>query len=149
AVAAKAPTTSQTQEHPVTTQGGPSVSLYGAVLTNAFFNTAPTNMQDMPQFVLKQGSESPASDKNFGMTARQTRIGLRFQHSNVVGAKLSGQFEFDLFGGKTPLPNGMDMDMFRLRLAFGRLDWTHFAFEAGQDWAVFAPLNPTSLAMYA
>jgi hypothetical protein len=149
AIAAKAPTTSQTQEHPVTTKGGPSVSLYGTVLTNAFFNTAATNIQDMSQFVLKQGSESPASDKSLGMTARQTRLGLRFQQANVVGAKLSGQFEFDLFGGKTPLPNGMDMDMFRLRLAFGRLDWTHFAFEAGQDWAVFAPLNPTSLAMYA
>jgi len=43
----------------------------------------------------------------------------------------------------------MNMDIFRLRLAFGRLDWKHVAFEAGQDWSVFAPLNPTSLAAYA
>jgi hypothetical protein len=83
------------------------------------------------------------------MTARQTRIGLRIGKSNVLGAKLSGDFEFDLFGGKTPLPNGIDMDVFRLRLAYGRLDWGYVAFEAGQDWMVFSPLNPTSLAAYA
>jgi hypothetical protein len=43
----------------------------------------------------------------------------------------------------------MNMDIFRLRLAYGRLDWKHVAFEAGQDWSIFSPLNPTSLAAYA
>ena len=83
------------------------------------------------------------------MTARQTRLGLRLQKADVLDAKLSGDFEFDLFGGKTPLSNGMNMDIFRLRLAYGRLDWKHIAFEAGQDWVIFAPLNPTSYALYA
>jgi hypothetical protein len=41
------------------------------------------------------------------------------------------------------------MDLLRLRLAFGRLDWEHFSLEAGQDWAIFAPLNPTSYAHFA
>jgi hypothetical protein len=126
----------------------PAVSLYGTVLMNAFYNTAPTNIQDVPLFASKQGSDPLGGDKNFGMTARQTRLGLRFQQPNVAGAKLSGQFEFDLFGGKTPFGNGMDMDIFRLRLAYGRLDWKHVAIEAGQDWALFAPLNPTSLAAF-
>jgi hypothetical protein len=36
-----------------------------------------------------------------------------------------------------------------LRLAYGRLDWTHFSLEAGQDWTIFSPLNPTSLAEFA
>jgi hypothetical protein len=123
--------------------------LYGTVLFNASYNTASTNIQDLPLFASKQGSDPSGGDKNFDMTARETRIGLRFQHANVAGARLSGQFEFDLFGGKTPLGNGIDMDLFRLRLAFGRLDWKHIAFEAGQDWSVFAPLNPTSFAAYA
>src|SRR5260370_14236072 len=55
----------------------------------------------------------------------------------------------DFFGGKAALGNGISMDLLRLRLAFGRLDWTNFALEAGQGWAVFAPLNPTSLASFA
>jgi len=41
------------------------------------------------------------------------------------------------------------MDLPRLRLAFGRVDWNHVSIEAGQDWAVFSPLNPTSLASFA
>jgi len=127
----------------------PTLSAYGTILMNAFYNTAATNIQDVPLFASKQGADPTGGDKNFGMTARQTRLGLKYQQPNVAGARLSGQFEFDLFGGKTPLGNGMDMDIFRLRLAFGRLDWKHVAFEAGQDWALFAPLNPTSLAGFA
>src|SRR5260370_27329232 len=41
------------------------------------------------------------------------------------------------------------MDLFRVRLAFGRLDWENFSLVAGQDWSIFAPLNPTTLAEYA
>ncbi len=57
--------------------------------------------------------------------------------------------ELDLFGGSVPFANGVNMDLIRIRLAYGRLDWDHAAIEAGQDWAVFSPLNPTSLASYA
>src|SRR5262249_24404156 len=37
----------------------------------------------------------------------------------------------------------------RIRLAYGRIDWKKNSLEAGQDWDVFAPLNPTTLASYA
>ena len=57
--------------------------------------------------------------------------------------------EFDLMGGKPAFPNGVNADLFRLRLAYGRIDWANNSLEVGQDWAVFAPLNPTSLASYA
>jgi hypothetical protein len=134
---------------PATSQTGTSVSFYGTLLLNSFYNTATTNIEDVPLLLGKQGSDPTGGDKNFGMTARQTRLGLRIAKSDILGAKLSGQFEFDLFGGKTPLTNGIDMDVFRLRLAYGRLDWDHIAFEAGQDWTVFSPLNPTSLASFA
>ena len=144
-----APTAAHTVDIPVTTHESVGVSLYGTLLLNAFYNTASTNIQDVPLAVSAQGSDPTGGDKNFGMTARQTRLGLRLHKADVAGATLSGQFEFDLFGGKTPFTNGMDMDIFRLRLAYGRLDWKHVAFEAGQDWAIFAPLNPTSFAAYA
>src|SRR5262249_45459421 len=45
--------------------------------------------------------------------------------------------------------NGVNFDIFRVRLAYGRVDWEKNSLEAGQDWAVFSPLNPTSLASYA
>ncbi len=147
--AASQPPATTTADVPVTTHRHIPLTLYGTVLFNAFYNTAPNNIEDVPLFVSKQGSDPTGGDKNFGMTARQTRLGLRLQETNVAGAKLTGQFEFDLFGGQADFTNGANMDLFRLRLAYGRLDWSHWAFEAGQDWAVFAPLNPTSYAMYA
>jgi hypothetical protein len=134
---------------PVTAQSKFPVTIYGTLLTNAFFDTSAMNIQDVPLIASKQGSDPTGGDKSFGMTARQTRVGLRYQGPQVNGAKVSGQFEFDLFGGKAALGNGINMDLFRLRLAFGRLDWENFSIEAGQDWSVFAPLNPTTLAEYA
>ncbi len=134
---------------PVTSQSKFPVTLYGTVLFNAFYDTALTNIQDVPLLAAKQGTDALGNDKSLGMTARQSRLGLRYQGGEVAGAKLSGQVEMDFFGGKAALGNGINMDLLRLRLAFGRLDWTNFALEAGQDWSVFAPLNPTSLASFA
>ena len=84
------------------------------------------------------------------MTVRQSRFGLRYQGGpEVWGAKLSGNVELDLLGGAAPLANGVGMDLVRLRLAYGRMDWKNTSIEAGQDWTVFSPLNPISLASFA
>jgi len=133
---------------PVVAQSKVPVTIYGTLLLSSFYNTAGTNNQDIPLFTTKQGSDPSGGDKNFGMTARQSRLGLRYQGTQVGNANISGLFEIDLMGGKAGFANGIDMDMFRLRLAYGRLDWQKFSIEAGQDWSVFSPLNPTSLAEY-
>ena len=133
----------------VTSQSKVPVTLYGTILLNAFFDTSLNNIEDVPLFASKKGSDPFPDDKSFGMTARQTRLGLLFHGPDVMGAKVSGQVEVDFFGGKAALGNGINMDLPRLRLALGRLDWTNFSLVAGQDWSVFAPLNPTSLASYA
>ena len=125
------------------------VTIYGTLLFNSFFDTSGNNIQDLPLLATKQGSDPLGNDKSFGMTARQTRFGLRYDGGHIGNARLSGQLELDLFGGKTPLGNSMNMDIPRLRLAFGRLDWGHVALEGGQDWSIFAPLNPTSFALFA
>src|SRR5262249_20172640 len=120
------------------------------ILLNAVYDTALMNITDIPLFTGKQGSDALGNDKSYSMTARQSRLGLRYDSDReIMGAKLTGVVEVDFFGGKAPFGNGIDMDLLRLRLAYGRLDWNKFSFEAGQDWAVFAPLNPTSYAEYA
>ena len=133
----------------VTSQSKVPVTLYGTILLNSFFDTSLNNIEDVPLFASKKGSDPFPNDKSFAMTARQSRLGLRFEGPEVMGAKVSGQVEVDFFGGKAALGNGINMDLLRLRLALGRLDWTNFSLVAGQDWSVFAPLNPTSLASYA
>ena len=133
---------------PVTTKKGLPVSLYGNLLFTTGYNTANFNIEDLPMIASKQGSDATGSDKNFYATARQTRIGMNLTPVDALGAKLSATFEFDLMGGAAPYSNGVQFDLFRLRLAYGRMDWKHFAIEGGQDWSVFAPLNPTSLNEY-
>lgn len=130
----------------VTSQAKFPVSIYGTLLLNSSYNTGPTNIEDVPLFAGKQGQDPFGNRKNFGMTARGSRLGLRYQGPPIGGARLSGHFELDLFGGKAALFNGISMDLLRVRLAYGRLDWKNFSLLAGQDWSVFAPLNPTSLA---
>jgi len=134
---------------PVTSQSRVPVTVYGNILLNAFFDTSLNNIEDIPLFAGKKSSDPFPNDKSFAMTARQSRLGVRYQGPEVMGAKVSGQVEVDFFGGKTALGNGINMDLLRLRLALGRLDWTNFSLVAGQDWSIFAPLNPTSFASYA
>ena len=134
---------------PVTSQTRSPVTVYGTLLFNAFEDTSLTNIQDIPLFAGKQGSDALGNDKSFGMTARQSRLGMKYTGPDVAGARISGQVEVDFLGGKAAFGNGINMDLLRLRLAYGRLDWKNFALEAGQDWSVFAPLNPTTLAEFA
>ena len=132
-------------EVPVTTKKGLPISLYGTLLFTTGSNSAVFNYQDTPMIASKQGSDPTGGDKNFYGTARQTRLGMNLNSIDTLGGKLTGAFEFDMMGGKAPYPNGVNMDLFRLRLAYGRVDWSNWAVEAGQDWDIFAPLNPTSM----
>ena len=125
------------------------ITFYGTLLFNAGFDTTGMNLEDASSIVTKPGSTLTAQDQSFWGTARQTRIGLRLNPTHVVGASLTGDFEFDAYSADAPFTNGYNMGLFRLRLAYGRLDWHNVALEIGQDWAIFAPLNPTSLAMFA
>src|SRR5262249_52842640 len=99
----------------VLTQRGFPLEVYGTLLLNAVYNTALTNIEDIPLFAGKQGSDLTGADKNFAMTARQSRLGFRLRGGEVAGAKLSGQVEIDFLGGKAAFANGVDMDLPRLR----------------------------------
>ncbi len=125
------------------------VTLYGTLLFNAGFDSAGVNLEDAPSIVAKPGSSSIARTQSFFETPRQTRVGLRLNPTPVAGAELTGDFEIDAYSTDAPFTNGANMGLFRLRLAYGRLDWHNVALEIGQDWSIFAPLNPASLAMYA
>ena len=136
-------------EGPMTTMSKIPVKIYGSILFNANYLSKGANTIDIPLFPQKRGTSSDQNHQNFNTTLRQTRFGLRYEGNIFQDAKLIGVFEFDLLGGKPAFANGVNFDIFRLRLAYGRIDWAKDSLEAGQDWAVFAPLNPTSLASYA
>ncbi|MGH9760685.1 MAG: type IV pilus assembly protein FimV [Blastocatellia bacterium] len=116
---------------------------YGNIYLNLFGNTSGTNNTDVPLFA------TTTVPGNVSVTARQTRLGLRLEGPDMGGAKTSGVLEADFAGGFPSIGIGEDFGVVRLRLAYFKLDWKNTTFEAGQDWTIFSPANPVSIASVA
>ena len=116
---------------------------YGTIYFNAFGNSGGTNNADDPLFA------TPTNQGNVSLSVRQTRLGLKLEGPTILHAKSRGQIEADFFGGFPAVGVGDNFGVVRLRLAFARLDWEKTSLEAGQDWMVFAPNNPVSIAAAA
>lgn len=115
------------------------VSPYGTIYFNLFDNSAGTNNADVPLW-------STPGTGNLSASGRQTRFGLRVTGLTAVEAKVTATVEADFFGGFPAVGNGDNMGVVRLRLANVRLDWHNTSVILGQDWMVFAPANPVSIA---
>lgn len=120
----------------------PKLTPYAAVYFNGFHNSDGTNNQDVPLW-------ANAGTGDTGATARQSRFGVRASLPAVFGAKTSATIEADFFGGFPAIGTGENFGQVRLRLASMRLDWKDTSLVIGQDWMVFAPVNPSSLACAA
>jgi hypothetical protein len=143
----------------------PKVTIYGTIVANGAFSDAQLFISDIPVWAVQGdtrlappsiGSQQPgtllAGDATvFEATARQSRFGLRVE---VPAGKSrwtpTGQVEIDFFGARPASGHGSVFNQPRIRLALISLahasGWT---LVAGQDWAIFAPANPTSFAHYA
>ena len=144
---AQAPTPSPTPTpSPATTPAAEpatvKVAPYGVVYFNGFNNSGGTNNQDVPLWAATGTGDTSA-------TARQSRFGLRVSVPAVLGAKAAAVVEADFFGGFPSIGTGENFGQVRLRLAHVRLDWKNTSVVIGQDWMVFAPLSPNSLACAA
>jgi hypothetical protein len=98
------------------------------------------NNGDVPLFA------AAAGPGHSGMTARQSRLGVRVTGATLGSARVTGVVEGDFFGGYPALGIGDNMGVFRLRLASARLDWARGSLVVGQDWMIFAPVNPLSIS---
>lgn len=116
------------------------VTPYGIAYFNVFSNSDAVNNGDIPLFAAASGPG------HAGMTARQSRLGVRVTGAMLGKAKVSGVLEGDFFGGYPAVGIGDNMGVFRLRLANARLDWTKGSLVVGQDWMIFAPVNPLSIS---
>jgi len=83
------------------------------------------------------------------MSLRQTRFGVRLEGGKAGNASLSGVVEADFYGGLPAVGVGENFGVVRLRVAKFKLSWERTSLSVGQDWVVFAPLNPTSIAAAA
>jgi len=115
---------------------------YGTVYFNMFSNSGGSNNADVPLF-------AASGHGNVSVSVRQTRLGLRLDGPQVAKGKLTGTFEADFFGGLPGIGLGETFPLLRLRLAYGKLDWEKTSFIVGQDWMIFSPNNPVSIASAA
>jgi hypothetical protein len=118
----------------------PKITPYGIAYFNLFSNSAASNNGDVPLFAAASGTG------NLGLTGRQSRLGIRVTGAKLGKANVTGVVEGDFFGGYPAVGIGDNMGVFRLRLANARLDWTKGSLVVGQDWMIFAPVNPLSLS---
>lgn len=123
--------------------GSVRLTPYGTIYFNAFNNTGPVNNQDVPLFAATSGQGGASA------SARQTRLGVRFEGAKVGNAKVGGVIEADFFGGFPTVGIGENFGVVRIRLANVKVDWEKTSVTVGQDWMPFAPVNPTSLAAAA
>lgn len=122
--------------------------LYGLLATSFFWNSRPLANADAPIAAL--GGNGSA----LGASSRQSRIGLRVGIPAVAGAiaadALQVVAETDFLGGYYANDDvTFSMGHPRLRLFHARAEWQDATVVAGQDWVLFAPLNPFSLVHVA
>lgn len=112
------------------------MTLYGYVKLDASYDTQRTAAGNIMFFVLPESSGG--RDREFNLTANESRIGLRLNLPAMNGFETTGQVEADFYGagGTQNSPN------LRLRLAFMDVKHGDWALRAGQDWETFIVFLP-------
>ena len=120
------------------------VRFSGIALFNLFSNQGSVDNMDVPTLASQRsGLDSSGS---FGGTLRQSIFGFEVFGPMVMGAKTSGNVNFDVGGGFPTITNGVNSGLVRLRIATMRLDWKDTDVVVGQDQLFFSPNSPTSFA---
>ena len=120
------------------------VRLSGVVLFNLFSNQGTVDNMDVPTIAYRSGGLE--SSGSFGGTLRQSIFGFEVFGPQVMGARTSGNVNFDVGGGFPNISNGVNSGLVRLRTATMRLAWKHTDLVVGQDQLFFSPNSPTSFA---
>lgn len=124
------------------------VRVFGSIVSNTVVNDGEANWLENPNLALRAplGDDSPGS---FTSTVRQSRIGLSVDGVKVGGWMASGLVAFDFLGGTPGFATGQVMGLPRLLYGVVRIASDATTVTVGQDDAIFAPRNPTSVAAAA
>ena len=119
-----------------------SVRLSGLVLLNMVSTRGSVDSLDLP---LAAREPDAATASGFGMSVRQSAIGLEVFGPRVGGAKTRADLGLDFFGGFPITADGLSAVRPRLRTANVKLSWDTVSIAAGQDTPFFSPQSPSSL----
>jgi hypothetical protein len=122
----------------VAASAGVDFTPYGYIKLDASLDSALTNDGNYVYVVLPYAEGEEESE--FNMTAKQTRVGMKFEGGGSDNVDLSGVIEFDFYGGGAEnKPNPM------LRKAYMVWKTEHVDILAGQTFDVISPIVPTTL----
>lgn len=116
------------------------VDLYGYLKLDMAWDKARSDTGNFARWALSESAVAPG-DRQFSQTINQTRFGFNFKGPEAGKAKISGQYEVDLYGGGTE-----NSAMVRTRHAFFQLDWPgDVSLLMGQTGDLIGPQNPNTL----
>jgi len=120
------------------------VRFSGIALFNLFSNQGSVDNMDVPTLAHQYSGLTSAG--SFGGTLRQSIFGFEVFGPQLMGARTSGNVNFDVGGGFPVISDGVNSGLVRLRTATIRLDWKNTDVVVGQDQLFFSPNSPTSFA---
>jgi len=125
-----------------------TITPYGVMVLDGWYNTGVMTNADVP---LSAATPAVGNESSIGATARQSRFGAKIASPGVAAAlnakTVEGTFEIDFYGGYYPT-NGnswVTQVLPRLRLFYVAVSFDKIKIVAGQDWMLFAPVNPDSI----
>ncbi len=123
------------------------LKIAGSIVSTTFVNTGNPNWLDIPN--IARPTTVGTDDGTFSSSLRQSRVGFEVAGLELGAWFAAGALTFDFFGGIPGVNTGQTMGLPRLLYAFARLERDRVAVLVGQDEAIVAPRNPTSLSAFA
>ncbi|MBA3670974.1 MAG: hypothetical protein H0W68_02985 [Gemmatimonadaceae bacterium] len=128
-----------------TTRSRMRFELSGRALLSVYHNERAVNNVDNPALV-RPDAVSALPLSSFGMTARQTTLGLAVFADSVLGGRFTGDVDVDFYGGQQPTNGNRTFPLIRLRVFRGIVRWTNGELLIGQETPLISNLNPVSIA---
>lgn len=124
-------------------KGPIDLSFYGFVKVDAFYDSRDTFTDAIPFWTVQENAAGSNTTGEFGLTAKESRLGVKIGGPDYAGGELRGQFEFDFYGS-TALNNHHAYSP-RSRHAF--LAWSNGDWEvlAGKTWESYVIAFPTTI----
>ncbi len=123
----------------------PSINLnwYGYFKLDGAYDQNPTSHGNFVMWIPQTASYG--DDKQFNMTANETRLGLNATGTGYGNYTVGGKLEVDLYASITGVAIAENKAMMQLRHAYFSLENGPVKFIAGQTWDLISPLNPSTL----
>lgn len=121
----------------------PRISIYGYLKADAFYESRDTYVDALPFWVLADSATGDNTDGEFGLTAKETRLGIKIDGGDTLGGHVRGQYEFDFYGNLGL--NSHHAYSPRTRHAF--VEWTSgdWSVLAGQTWETYLITFPKTV----